>query len=86
MKVRQQQKLLLSGLFLGNCHLTAGIRIWVVERGGLGLRDLQGAMEREKGHGLLTAETEPRAEIHPQAGLRGGGRLPLYVRWEPVGN
>ena len=28
-------------------------------------------MEREQGRGLLTVETEPRAEIHPQAGLRG---------------
>ena len=36
MKVRQQQKLLLSGLFLGNCHLTARIGLlrevaWVYE-------------------------------------------------------
>ena len=59
-------------------------QVWIVERGSMGLRDLQWAMERKRGRGLLAAETEPRprAEIRPPAGLREGGRPPLHVRRE----
>ena len=59
-------------------------QVWIVERGSMGLRDLQWAMERKRGCGLLAAETEPRprAEIRPPAGLREGGRPPLHVRRE----